>query len=102
MWIRLLNSYQDFANAVRQMVAFHDEDEELYRQAIPIAHKSLNDARILDPVGSTRVARMEAILQQAQAPRREDEMEALPLEADAIYTDFYRDKRLKFKRLMVR
>ena len=70
VWLRALNSYQDFVHAVRMFArttSFSNEwtaikSDSLMSDTIVLAFKCLDDARTLDPHGSDRVEEMRDIL----------------------------------------
>ncbi len=100
VWIRLLNSYQDFPNFARQMLAFAEGQDELFEAAAQGAHKAANDAATLDPYGNERVERMRSILAAIQGRPSLSDTRRIEVEKeiDAVYQDFVGDRRLKFRR----
>ncbi|MCA1704851.1 MAG: hypothetical protein LC808_16930, partial [Actinobacteria bacterium] len=65
VWIRILNSYQDFAHFARQLMRFRDAAQrELWQLSVSGAMKAMNDANTLDPHGATRGEEMQAILDE--------------------------------------
>lgn len=102
VWTRLLNSYQDFANYVRNLISFQrDADPHLWEQALWSAHKATNDAATLDPYGEDRVRSMRDVLDMLRTREQfltNDEVKRVEKEVDGIFDDFQSDSRLRFKR----
>lgn len=98
IWIRLLNSYQDFASSGREMLEFADGPRELLEQALELAHRNLNNARTLDPYGAARVRRMADVLGALQTHSSPQDRARIEEELDAIFHDFYTDRHHKFAR----
>lgn len=90
VWLRLLNSYQDFSNFSRQLMDFANGPDELWTIALVGAHKCVNDAATLDSGRPERPKEMHALLMglQTDAPKTDQERGAMKEAVDAIFADF--------------
>lgn len=67
VWIRLLNTYQDFSNYARQLMDFADGPKDLRMISLAGAHKCVNDSLALDTENPERwreLRRLVEILQE--------------------------------------
>jgi beta-galactosidase GanA len=102
IWIRILNSYQDFAHFARQLMKFRDASQrELWQQSVSGVIKAMNDANTLDPHGATRREEMQAILDalMTDSPIETAEADALERRIQRVFNLYKEDARLKYPKI---
>jgi hypothetical protein len=97
--IRLLNSYQDFPNEMRQLITYQQQEHsELWEGALARCHKALNDAVLLDTRNPGRTQRMRALLDEVAGKRPLDTetVGAIDQELQEIFTSYLEDRAIAF------
>jgi hypothetical protein len=101
VWVRILNSYQDFTHFARQFLRFRDSaQKELWQLSVAGMNKAIHDAEALDPHGATRVAEMREIgnALMKDSPIDEAAAEALERRIQQVFDDYRNDERTKYPR----
>lgn len=97
--IRLLNSYQDFPNEIRQLVTYQLQGlPDLRQAALARCHKALNDAVLLDTRNPERIQRMRALFDKVagERPLDADTVVAIDRELQDIFASYLEDRAIAF------